>query len=90
MAHQAQDTFVAEVNGAPVVVLKGSVWADTHALVKLDAGRGLLFKPLDLGEEEKEEAPVKRKRGRPSNADRAAAAAAAAVAEVPADDNGGE
>ena len=61
MAHQAQDTFVADLPTGPVKVSKGEVFADNHPLVKLDAGRGLLFKPLDLGEEE----PPKRPRGRP-------------------------
>lgn len=48
MAHQAQETFVAEVDGAPVVVTKGAVFADSHPVVKLDAGRGQLFRPLDV------------------------------------------
>src|SRR5258706_13318631 len=62
MAHQAQDTFVAELKTGPVLVQKGSVWADGHAVVKLDGGRELLFKPLDLGEDEP---AAKRPRGRP-------------------------
>ena len=52
MAMQAQDTFVAELKAGPLFVAKGQVFADGHEVVKLDAGRGLLFKPLDLGEEE--------------------------------------
>jgi hypothetical protein len=76
MAHKAQDTFVAEINGAPVVVQKGSVWADNDPVVKLDAGRGLLFKPLDFGDEN---VPVKRPRGRPRKV---------AAGEVPAEENG--
>jgi hypothetical protein len=52
MAHQAQETFVAELKGGPLLVQKGMVFADGHEVVKLDAGRGLLFKPLDLGEEQ--------------------------------------
>ena len=48
MAHQAQETFVAEINGAPVYVQRGQVYADNHPVVKLDAGRGLLFRPLDI------------------------------------------
>jgi hypothetical protein len=31
-------------------VTKGAVFADSHPAVKLDGGRGLLFKPLDLDE----------------------------------------
>ena len=50
MAHQAQETFVAELDGGPLVVQKGAVFADSHAAVKLDKGRGLLFKPLDVDE----------------------------------------
>ena len=52
MAMQAQDTFVAELKAGPLFVAKGQVFADGHEVVKLDAGRGLLFKPLDLGDEE--------------------------------------
>jgi len=48
MAMQALETFVAEIDGAPVVVTKGEVFADKHPVVKLDAGRGLLFRPLDI------------------------------------------
>ena len=57
MAMVAQDTFVAELKAGPLFVAKGAVFADGHEVVKLDAGRGILFKPLDLGEEEP--APVK-------------------------------
>lgn len=52
MAMQAQDTFVAELKAGPLFVAKGQVFADGHEVVKLDAGRGILFKPLDLGDEE--------------------------------------
>ncbi len=45
--HQAQETFVAEVNGHSVQVFKGDMLPDSHELVKLDAGRGLLFTPLE-------------------------------------------
>lgn len=48
MAHQAQETFVAELDSGPLVVHRGEVFADSHAVVKLDGGRGMLFKPLDL------------------------------------------
>jgi hypothetical protein len=63
MAHQAQDTFVAEIDGAPHTVHKGQVLSDNHPLVKLDGGRGHLFKPLDMDDEEP--APKKRGPGRP-------------------------
>jgi hypothetical protein len=53
MAQQAQDTFVAELRSGPLFVHKGQVFADGHEVVKLDAGRGVLFKPLDLGDDEK-------------------------------------
>jgi hypothetical protein len=48
MAHQAQETFVAELKGGPLVVHKGAVFADNHEVVKLDGGRGMLFRPLDV------------------------------------------
>jgi hypothetical protein len=56
MAQQALETFVAEIDGAPVVVTKGEVFADKHPVVALDAGRGLLFRPLDV---EAKTAPAK-------------------------------
>ena len=52
MAQQAQETFVAELKGGPLLVQKGQVFADRHEVVQLDAGRGVLFRPLDLGDEE--------------------------------------
>ena len=62
MAQQAQDTFTASPDGVPVVVQKGQVFRDDHPLVKLDAGRGLLFRPID----ETPEPPAKEsRRGRP-------------------------
>ena len=48
MAQQALETFVAEIDGVPVTVTKGEVFADKHPVVALDAGRGLLFRPLDV------------------------------------------
>jgi len=57
MAKQAQDTFVAEINGSPLLVQKGSVWSPSHPVVKLDAGRGILFRDLDLGDEEEPAKP---------------------------------
>jgi len=64
VAMQAQDTFVAELkNGTMLRVSKGEVLSDSHELVKRDqAGSGLLFKPLDLGDEDT--APAKAKTGR--------------------------
>ena len=50
MAHQAQETFTAELSTGPLLVQKGAVFADAHEVVKLDDGRGLLFKPLDVDE----------------------------------------
>ena len=57
MAHQAQDTFVAEIDGSPVFVQRGQVYADNHPVVKLDDGRGLLFRPLDIDKAPPEKAP---------------------------------
>jgi hypothetical protein len=51
MAYQAQETFTASPDGIPVMVTRGQVFPDNHPLVKLDDGRGLLFKPLDLDQE---------------------------------------
>jgi hypothetical protein len=59
MAHQAQETFVAELESGPLVVARGQVFADSHAVVKLDGGRGILFKPLDLDEPPAKAAPAK-------------------------------
>ena len=56
MTHIAQDTFVAELDGAQLRVTRGEAFPDGHPLVKLDGGKGVLFKPMDLGEG----APVKR------------------------------
>ena len=50
MAQVALDSFVAEIGGAPLAVTKGDVFADSHPVVKLDDGRGVLFKPLDVDE----------------------------------------
>ena len=64
MAHQAQDTFVATMpDGTMRRVIKGEVLADRDDLVKLDqAGDGVLFKKLDLGDDVP---PEKRGPGRP-------------------------
>ena len=51
MAQMAQDTFTAELkDGSVLRVARGEVYADNHEVVKLDAGRGVLFQPLDLDE----------------------------------------
>jgi hypothetical protein len=68
MAHQAQETFVAETESGPQLVQRGQVFADSHALVKLDAGRGLLFKPLDIDGEEPQVAKRLRSRRAPAAA----------------------
>jgi hypothetical protein len=70
MAYQATDTFVAEIDGAPVAVQRGTVLAPDHPVVKA-LGKTALFTQVTMDDE----AP-KKKRGRPSNADKAAAAAA--------------
>jgi hypothetical protein len=53
--HRAQDTFVGDLeDGTSVRVVKGEVLPDGHELVKRDqAGSGTLFRPLDMGEDEK-------------------------------------
>jgi hypothetical protein len=54
MAMQAQETFVADLaDGTSVRVVKGEILHDRHELVKRDqAGTGMLFRPLDMGEAE--------------------------------------
>ena len=56
MAYQAQMNFTASPDGIPVSVERGQVFPDNHPLVKLDAGRGLLFKLLVEDEPEPEKA----------------------------------
>lgn len=72
--HRAQDTFVADLDdGTSVRVSKGEVLPDGHELVKRDAaGAGVLFRPLDMGEEE--EAAPKPPRARAPRAARTAGA----------------
>lgn len=50
MAQQALDTFVADIDGSPVLIQKGTVLPDGHPAVKIDKGRGLLFAPFDTGD----------------------------------------
>jgi hypothetical protein len=58
MAQMAQDTFTAELkDGSVLRVARGEVYADNHEVVKLDGGRGLLFRPLDMGESDAKPAP---------------------------------
>ena len=73
---QAQDTFTVQLkDGSSLRISKGEVFASSHEAVLLDAGRGLLFRPLDFGEEEappaksapaKAEAKAAVKAGRPA------------------------
>jgi hypothetical protein len=58
MAYQAQETFVAEIDGAPLYVQRGQVYANDHPVVKLDAGRDLLFRPLDIDAPATGKAPI--------------------------------
>ncbi len=68
MAQQAQDNFVAVLkDGSERFVAKGEVFPDSHELVKRDqAASGLLFRPLDLGEEEPPLKPRSRSAGKAS------------------------
>jgi hypothetical protein len=59
MAYQAQETFTASPDGIPVLVQRGQVFPDKHWLVKLDDGRGLLVKPLDLDQPPPDAKPPK-------------------------------
>jgi hypothetical protein len=48
----AQDTFSTDLaSGASWTVHKGETYPEGHELVKLDAGRGVLFQPLDEADE---------------------------------------
>ena len=58
MAQQAQETFVVELADGPLRVERGQVFADSHPVVKLDSGRGMLFQPLDLDEPAAKAAPA--------------------------------
>jgi len=58
MAQMAQETFVVELADGPLRVERGQVFADSHAAVKVDGGRGVLFKPLDLDEKPAPAAPA--------------------------------
>jgi len=51
MAQVALDSFVAEIGGAPLSVVKGQVFPSSHPVVKLDGDRGLLFRPLDIDQD---------------------------------------
>jgi hypothetical protein len=77
VAQQAQDTFVAVLkDGTERFVAKGDVLPDGHELVKRDqAGAGVLFKKLDLGEDE---APPKSEPAKPEAKAEAAAPVRAA------------
>ena len=58
MAQMAQDTFTAVLkDGSVLRVQRGEVYADNHEVVKLDAGRGVLFQPLDMGDGDAKPAP---------------------------------
>lgn len=49
MAQVAQDTFVAQLaDGSSLRVTRGSTWPNHHEVVRMDGGRGYLFKPLDI------------------------------------------
>ncbi len=65
--HQAQHNFVAQLaDGSSLAVHKGQYLPDGHELVKRDQnpdqGSGVLFKHVDLGEDESQS---KRGPGRP-------------------------
>ena len=74
----AQDTFAGDLeSGAAFTVLKGQHYLSTDEVVKLDAGRGVLFLPLDVGEDKEPEPPSK---SEPSKAEAPAPVKAAAKA----------
>ena len=50
--YQARDTFVAELKeGAQRLVTKGEAFHESHELVKLDGGSGVLFARMDTGDD---------------------------------------
>lgn len=51
--YQAKDTFaVTLADGSSLLVTKGAAFHENHEVVKLDAGRGVLFAPMEPAEEE--------------------------------------
>ena len=45
---QARDTFSATLkDGSSKLVTRGEAFHDSHELVKLDGGRGVLFAPME-------------------------------------------
>ncbi len=85
----AQDTFCAELpGGAQQTVQKGSTWHKSEHVVKLDAGRNVLFLPQRSGQAE-EPAKAPRPRSRASKSAPAADdTAPSGTWEAPADDGG--
>lgn len=59
MAQQATDTFVTEIDGAPIYVNKGDVLPEGHPVLKNLPSDTHLFRKLQ------EEEPAKPRRGRP-------------------------
>ena len=58
--YKAEDTFSVDLkDGSSLLVTKGSPWPEGHEVVRLDAGRNLLFKPME--EDEPAEAEPKPK-----------------------------
>jgi len=54
----AQDTFSTDLaDGSSLSVVKGQHFRAGHEVVAKDAGRGVLFRPLDQGEPEDEKPP---------------------------------
>jgi len=54
----AQDTFSTDLkDGSSLSVVKGSHHRASSEVVAKDAGRGVLFRPLDQGEPEEEKPP---------------------------------
>lgn len=56
--YQAKDTFAVTLkDGSSLLVTKGAAFHESHEVVRLDDGRGVLFAPM---EETPEPAPAKK------------------------------
>lgn len=64
---QARDTFSATLaDGSSKLVTRGEAFHESHELVKLDGGRGVLFAPMESQPEPEPEPAPKKAALRPS------------------------
>lgn len=70
MAYQAQDTFVAELDGGPVLIQKGTVLPSSHPAVRMH-GKSALFAPMPMDDEDEAPKRSRRSSSRPGKDDAA-------------------